>query len=726
MQRRNKEWKNLELELQTLTREIRSKLSGIHWFVLWKSVKRNVISMVNKTVVTHEKKLHTLTQNSVLPFTSNEVISNLSTYELSDDENEILKYGLSHGLPPPFVSKTDVFMKFEMIHKFCTAEVKSDEFKPGLKAAISHLANTYVSSYRPSRNSLKKHGILKRLKMNQDIIIVRPDKGNGVVILDKQDYIKGMLNILKDTTKFRKLETDPTRLREGQLQRFLRSLKNTSFFSDGLYEKLYPTGSQPARMYGLPKLHKVKAGCTSVPFRPIVSSIGTYNYNLAKHLCSLLSPHLPMDHCSKDTFSFVEDVNQVRFNSCFMVSFDVESLFTNIPLDETIKLAVNLILKVNKKVGIGEKDLTKLFEFATKQTHFSFNDVMYDQIDGVAMGSPLGPVLANLFMGSHESKWLRDEKASEVLFYRRYVDDIFCVFESESQVEDFFAFINAQHRNIRFTCEKEVDGKLPFLDVLLELTNDMKFHTSTYHKKTYTGLLTNYFSFTSSKYKAGLIKTLIDRAFKINNSWLGFHKDCQDITFTLQKNSFPRWLIDKFVTRFVDSKMCTETPATQPEGPPQRYFKLPFIGKFSSLAQSKLNNIIKKHCKDSVSVKLVFTPFKIGSLFSLKDSVNPLNKSHVVYKFSCAGCNASYIGETTRHFSTRVKEHLETDKTSSVYRHLHVHSLPCKDACDESCFSLLDYANTDHQLRIKEGMYIGWNQPSLNRKIKCYIMSITV
>ena len=83
-----------------------------------------------------------------------------------------------------------------------------------------------------------------------------------------------------------------------------------------------------------------------------------------------------------------------------MLSFDVVSLFTNIPLKESIDLAVSYILEGNKNLKLSQTDLTKLFSIVTSQTHFLFDGNVYDQIDGVAMGSPLAPVLANLFFGT--------------------------------------------------------------------------------------------------------------------------------------------------------------------------------------------------------------------------------------------------------------------------------------------------------------------------------------
>ena len=137
-----------------------------------------------------------------------------------------------------------------------------------------------------------------------------------------------------------------------------------------------------------------------------IGSVGTYNYNLAKNLCNLLSPHLPEQYCTKDTFTFIKELKRVSLVDKFLVSFDVTSLFTNIPLSETIKLAVDLIKTSQPDLNISEKDLTSLFNFATCETHYLFKGNFYDRIDGVAMGLPLAPVLASLFMGQYEKEWL--------------------------------------------------------------------------------------------------------------------------------------------------------------------------------------------------------------------------------------------------------------------------------------------------------------------------------
>ena len=149
----------------------------------------------------------------------------------------------------------------------------------------------------------------------------------------------------------------------------------------------------------------------------------------------------------------------------------------------------------NPNLKISKKDLKTLFEFASKGTHFSFDGDLYDRIDGVAMGSPLAPALANLFMSHYETTWLQNEKASDVLHYKRYTDDIFCLFKTEIEVEKFYSFINCKHPNIKFPLEKEQDKTLPFLCILVK-SNENKTEVFVYYKKTYTALLNYYFSFT--------------------------------------------------------------------------------------------------------------------------------------------------------------------------------------------------------------------------------------
>ena len=210
--------------------------------------------------------------------------------------------------------------------------------------------------------------------------------------------------------------------REALLQHFLRNLKQKNFFNENKYDKLSPSVSALSRIYDTPKMHKFSSSDRFPKLRPIVSSIGTFNYDLARFLCNLLSHAVPDNYSYKDTFSFVSQIKITNHSGKFLVSYDVTSLFTNIPLQETIDIAINLIFNHNPNLNITKKELKKLFLFATSQTHFLFNGKFYNQIDGVAMGSPLAPVLANIFMGFYGTRWLNDYSLNKCKLYLRYVE----------------------------------------------------------------------------------------------------------------------------------------------------------------------------------------------------------------------------------------------------------------------------------------------------------------
>ena len=190
------------------------------------------------------------------------------------------------------------------------------------------------------------------------------------MILDRKIYSNAIEEIISDTSKFEKLNEDPTLKREASLQRFLRKLKQKNFFNEIEYDKLYPSGSAPARIYGTPKMHKFSSSDSFPKLRLIVSSIDTFNYNLARFLCDLLSPQVPNDYSCKDTSSFFSQIKNANFPKKFLVSPDVTSLFTNIPLQQTIDIAINLIFNHNPNLNITRKELKKLFLFAASHSFY--------------------------------------------------------------------------------------------------------------------------------------------------------------------------------------------------------------------------------------------------------------------------------------------------------------------------------------------------------------------
>ena len=170
----------------------------------------------------------------------------------------------------------------------------------------------------------------------------------------------------------------------------------------------------------------------------------------------------------------------------------------------------------------------------------------------------------------------------------------------------------------------------------------------------------------------GLIKTLVDKAYKINNTWLGSHEDINKLTDILKNNLFPAHLIEKIINRYIGGTQSNHHPqGSLPTTPPAFYFKLPYIGNFSAITPKKIRHFVKRYCND-LDIKLVFSSFKINNLFGVKDPPPDGLCSHLVYKHVCAGCNACYVGETCRHFSTRVREHLVSDRASHIFKHLKI------------------------------------------------------
>ena len=133
-------------------------------------------------------------------------------------------------------------------------------------------------------------------------------------------------------------------------------------------------------------------------FRPILSTINTPTYSLAKYLNPILSPLTTNEFTAKNSFDFAEEVVNYDHN-LYMASLDIESSFTNIPLEETIKNCVNGVLSNNSYSGkLSRKDLYELPKLATTESSFIFDNKLYKQIDRVAMGSPLDTTLANAFL----------------------------------------------------------------------------------------------------------------------------------------------------------------------------------------------------------------------------------------------------------------------------------------------------------------------------------------
>ena len=187
------------------------------------------------------------------------------------------------------------------------------------------------------------------------------------------------------------------------------------------------------------------------------------------------------------TEEFLLSLTLFLVNGDVLICSPVLRTFTNITLEETIKNCVNDLFSNNLYRGkLSRKDLCEMLKLAITESSFIFDSKLYKQIDGVAMGSPSGPTLANAFLCNYEQIWLNECPTQ----FKRYVDDIFVLFKSKEYLKLFVNYMNSKHRNIKFTVETEDSNNCSFLDV--KITRQKKrFVTSTLRKDTFSGVFTN-------------------------------------------------------------------------------------------------------------------------------------------------------------------------------------------------------------------------------------------
>ena len=217
-----------------------------------------------------------------------------------------------------------------------------------------------------------------------------------------------------------------------------------------------------------------------------------------------------------------------------------------------------LFLTTDKVHNFEREELKQLLTVAAYESFFIFDGEYCTQIDGVAMGSSLGPTLANAFLCHFEKKWL-SECPVEYLpsVYKRYVDDIFVTFNSYSQVLKFVDYMNHQYPNIKFTFEVEKSNNFCFLDVTICRANN-KFTTSVFRKPTFSGVFTNFDSFIPVSYKHGLVNTLIFRFFKNCSCYEKLHNEIVYLKKTFKRNRYPNDFVDLCIKKFFDKLYITK------------------------------------------------------------------------------------------------------------------------------------------------------------------------
>ena len=701
------------------------RLSFVDRIRFCKLVNQTSARLLDRTRTKKEKTLYWLVKTQLgLSQVDHSVITNLSSVDLTDVQKNVLCRGLNYGIPPK-VSPELIKAEFELCWQQLQDEPAStDERKEETKSTLSSLARRYAnSSVDKSGFPLNREHMLalKDLRANPSIVITKPDKGNGVVILDKDDYVAKMLTILGQEDKFERLgdveQSDNTSLREKALQAFLLRYRNLGHIPSEVYERIRPVGACRPRMYGLPKLHKL-----GVPLRPILSMTNAPQHQLAKWLAELSRPVVAKYslHPVKDTFELCSNLERCESErdiaDTYMCSFDIASLFTNIPLAATVQICLDSLYRDPGivKPALPEKLFESLLMKATTEVEFSFNGVMYRQKDGVAMGSPLGPVLANVFVGYCETL-LEEDKLP--LFYNRFVDDTFSIFLSEENACVFFGELNKLHPSLCFTMEGEVNKSLPFMDVHVERVGS-RLVRSVYRKPMFTGLYTRWDSFSSTDQKVNLIRSLTSRAIKICSQET-LNDEVVKLKDLFANNGYPLQLVDRVIRNMLVKQKGSRAADDERH---QVFIRLPWIGGKSLEFGKRIRETVRIGYPFT-SVRVVFTTTRAFS-GKAKDVLPPMLKSCLVYEYKCC-CGQTYLGKTTQRLAERVKQHIldklfratrtslcKVPGDSAVTKHLKEYP-DCLAVERRENFTILAQARHKAHLDVLEALYIKKLSPGL-------------
>ena len=431
-----------------------------------------------------------------------------------------------------------------------------------LKCELKRFGLKERPNYSKDLITKEQYTKLKELRNNNAIVIRKADKNNTFVILNREDYKEKLQGLISDPTKFRKINKDPSQQIKTEMNKIIKEANKTS--------PILPTiegHHEPGYVYGNPKIHKT---LVDPPLRPIISQVGTVTYETAKRLHAIISPYMPKKYLIDSTFEFIQIARTVQ-NPKLLASLDVESLFTNVPLQQTIDIIIQDVYHHETLVPppITPESLRQLLMICTTKTPFKSPDgSIYQQTDGVSMGTPLGPLISNWYMCSLENKTFNDNYALKPPIYCRYMDDIILVLDNISQLFNLKkAFTDNSVLN--FTHEIEYSKKISFLDTLVTRTTK-NLKTTVYRKATNTGECLNYSSICPQRYKTAVIKNFLHRAYVICSNWDNLTAEIGRIKQLLINNNFPNSIVDATISSFISKKIEKERPINNTVGERQQ------------------------------------------------------------------------------------------------------------------------------------------------------------
>ena len=394
----------------------------------------------------------------------------------------------------------------------------------------------------------------------------------------------------------------------------------------------------------------------------------------------------------------MEVVNGICLDSDdVMVSYDVSSLFTNVPIQEAIDVIRDMLQEdetLDERTVLSPGRIAELLETCLRSTYFSYQGDFYEQVEGAAMGSPVSAVVANLYMEFFEEMALTSAPDKPAL-WKRYVDDIWCIVKKGKE-EELLDHLNSVRPSIKFTMELEKDGKLPFLDCSLQRGEDGMLTSTVYRKPTHTDRYLHYTSHHPVHVKRGVVRSLYDRARRVTNMESDLGREEDHLHRVFSNNGYPEAIIR---AGSEGSPGRREEEVRDEQGDKPLVVTIPYV--------SGLSEDIRRVCR-RFNIK---TAFKSGmtlraQLSRVKDKLPTSMSSCVVYSIPCS-CGKVYIGETTRRLEQRISEHQDAcrkgeEKKSAVAEHAWKEHHPIR--WQET--SVIDRASRFGELRVKEALHI--------------------
>ena len=390
-----------------------------------------------------------------------------------------------------------------------------------------------------------------QLQNNRNLVIRQADKGNCVVLEDKENYILAGKTHLSNINIYSKSSIDRTSEVAHKANWALTHYKSLGTINNYVYKQLWTNIStvRTQRMYFLKKIHK-----SPPTLRPIVSASSGPTEMISGYLVKLLAPHLEdiksLVKNSQEVVNILEGLNLNNYRECKLVTLDVTSLYPSIPQGSGIELVLQRVCPTTPPTSrlVPFKNLMRdLLKIVLGDNHFMFDDEYYTQRSGVAMGTKCAPHLANLFMASFEEQALALWRGTQPTIWLRYIDDIFMIWTgSTEELREFHLHLNSQMSTIKFTITNSPTS-VSFLDLKIFKGNRFErkgiLDTGLHIKETNPQ---NFLHFSSchpfSTFRT-VIRGEIIRAIRCSSSRIGFLSTLENLLQKFRERGYPPWLL---------------------------------------------------------------------------------------------------------------------------------------------------------------------------------------